>query len=68
MIRVACFFKITMKYRVAVVLIADVAFIFQDMEELKREESLTSDSSLISTDMNQTQPCEYVVYLHQDLL
>jgi len=31
------------------------------MDELKREESLTSDSSLISGEMNQTQPCECVV-------
>jgi len=43
-------------------MIADVAFVFQDMEQLKREESLTSDSSLVSGDMNQTQPCECVIF------
>jgi len=40
------------------ILIADVGFLFQVMEELRREESLTSDSS----DMNCTQPCECVVF------
>lgn len=33
----------------------NIAFMFQDMEELKREESLISNSSLMSGDMNLTQ-------------
>jgi len=34
----------------------NVAFLFQVMEDLRREESLTSDSSMTSNDMNLTQP------------
>jgi len=45
---------------IAVVLITDVAFLFQVMEELLQEESLTFDSS---TEINCTQPCEGMSYV-----
>jgi len=37
--------------------IVDVAFLYQDMERLRHEESLTSDSSAASGAMNSTQTC-----------
>jgi len=37
--------------------LVDVVFLFQDMEKLRQEESLTSDSSLNSAAVDCTQPC-----------
>jgi len=55
------FFHCSCRVLSIVTLIVDVAFLFQVMEELRREESLTLDSSAASIDVTCTQPCESFV-------